>query len=389
MQNYIKKLILVIPFIFLCGFNKNDYKVEKIINDGSEFQVIIPKDFCLFKSKANDKFMSEYIDNTSNYYTYLKCSEVENINLNKKFVSDEFIMISISKKNDLFFLDKNFLNNNANAHKNTNFKEKLLKIDLDDFAKREKISNSEKQYLKENIDESIDFISNDTKADSKTINKNTFILYNYKSKGNKIYIKDYSNYIKGSLFNISYQTKNENGYLNNINDFSKYIEETQEINIGRINNYFNLRGYQILNIVSPNIRKFQDITDVAILNKYNHKKVFIETIDDFKKPKMLIGVSILLNNFNFDNFYEYLKKLYDKSIVINGQDSNYKYIKIQKEKDILYFYFPKIKSYNLLICSFIYYQPKNFNKITEDKYLRKNIKNYIKMLEKANKDHKN
>lgn len=385
MRKYIKKIILIIPFIFLCGFDKNDYKVEKIINDGSLFQIIVPNDFCLFESKANDKFMSEYIDDTSNYYTYFKCSEVENIKLNKKFTLDEYIMVSISKKNDLFFLDKSFVKNNADSHKNTAFKEKLLKINLNDFAKKEKILNSEKQYLKENIDESIDFISNDTKANSETINKNVFTLYNYKSKGDDIFIKDYSGYIKGFLFTISYQTKNKSGYLNDINDFSKYIEETEKLNVGRINNYFNLRGYKILNILSPDIKKFQDVSDVTALNKYAHKKVFVETINDFKQPKIFMGISMFSSTLDFDGFFKYLKKLYDKSIVTSGQDGSYKYIKIQKEKDILYFYFPKIKNYDLLICSFAHYKPKNFSNTAEDNYLRKNIKNYIKMLEKINK----
>ena len=82
---YVRRISLIVPFLFLCAFSKNDYKIEKIINDGSEFKIIIPKDFCLFESKMNDKFISEYINDKEKYYYYFKCSEIDKIKSNRKF----------------------------------------------------------------------------------------------------------------------------------------------------------------------------------------------------------------------------------------------------------------------------------------------------------------
>ena len=270
-----------------------------------------------------------------------------------------------------------------NANDNTKFKEQLLKININDFAKKEKILNSEKQFLKENVEESIDFISDSTKVESKKINKNSFISYNFKSKNKEISINNYSTYIKGFPFSIGYETINIKKDLNDINNFSTYIEEIQKLNTGRLNNYFTIEN-QIINIQSPSVERFEDVSDLAVLNKFNSQKVFIENIDSIKKPKALIAVSIFPTNFNCEEFVEYLKQKYDKSAINISQNDNYKIIKIKTEKSVYYFYFFNIKNYNMVIYSFAYYQPKNFNEERTDKYLVKSIKNYIQTLKKAN-----
>ncbi len=375
-----KKFSLIIILLFLCAFNKNDYKVEKIVNNGSEFFILIPKNFCFFDSQANNKFILEYIEKNNRDYVYFNCSEVEKINSNKDFNVDEYITISIPRESDLLFFNKDFIVNNGNAYKNTDFKEKLLKINLDDFAKKEKISNAEKKFIKENIEESIDFISDNTKVDHKTIDNDQLVVYNFKTKNHEIFISNYYYYLKGSLFSIDYESKNRKRELNNLDNFSEYVKEVQKLNKGRINNYYIFQN-QILNIISPNNQKFEDVSDVNELNRYKFEKIFIENIDILKEPKILIAVKLFPENFKVEDFM----KLITQDSATECKDGKYNCMKIQTKNNIHYFYFVKIKNYNLLIRSFIHYKPSNFNDKKIDSYLKKRTKNYIKKLEKANK----
>ena len=98
-----KKFSLTILLLFLCAFNKNNYKIENIENDGVNFKFYIPKDFCRFELKSNEEFMLKISNggDKSTTYAYIKCSDVEKINSNKDFDDEEAIQITLPKFNVL------------------------------------------------------------------------------------------------------------------------------------------------------------------------------------------------------------------------------------------------------------------------------------------------
>lgn len=347
-----------------------DIDINKIFNEEKEEK---------YKQRTRNINQFNYINNPNTQITFNKNNKSKNNNLSMK---KSYVAPSRNiDRNSIFFdeMNKNYTNINAsnfNYSIKSNFKNNLTQTFLhkrgNNLNCEEKINNIDNNNHYINLN-NLKYVHNRNRSDSyiKSINNNLEDIKKYhimnknlKASSKKVFVPKYK-------YNFNYS--------NNINDI-KYLEFNNNIPIG--NNKLNIRKNNYSIAYRKDINNyFKDNLDDNFLNNYNFinygeqsRNIYNKNIDEYKKTfeykKDNDYKGKYINNF-FDSISEYKMNYLKNSN--SGMNMN-KYINgVNNNKRYLF-------ANNLSVKNNLNINEKNYKNSKNDSLFQKYIKKRISQL---------
>ncbi len=389
-----KKFGFFILLLLLCGFSKEDYKVETLKSqDGIEFKFYIPKNYCRYNEiPAANKIMAKLIginsiDEHTSLYNYRDCEEDKLFKSGKTIEITGGLLISIPKKSILMQKRTKDLNNilakNLKAMDPIVFniiRGNLSKLNLKEELKNEKLTKNEYKYIENMVKDLKTFYYSENPAKYNTINNNLITTFFVEDQGNKYNMNRFSGTINGIMIDLTFTGENNKNILENNKEFGKYIEATKALN-KLPDNYYIEKNNEIINIKLPNYGEYLDVTNIfgeALSDMYD--RVIVELTKEKDPNQIFMGIMVEPAN----------KTLFKNGIGTQKTKNNKPQgfvrlpINVLGKEIIYYCYLVDLKGQDTVICSTLLSKVGKLDDRDEEK-IKKVTDKYIKYLKKINR----